>query len=146
MDIIERLRKGIAITEDPYGDLAKEIGIPKESLIREIRDYMENGVIDGFRVLADQNKLGYRVNALVAMKMDDCECNMFLENPNISHFYRRKEEKDFPYNYFAMVHCRNDDCLKKFSEELKKRNIPHVIMRTLKDLKGEKRNVHSSDA
>jgi DNA-binding Lrp family transcriptional regulator len=143
MELIERLRQGLEITEDPYGDLARELGIKKEEVIKEIERLIDEKMILGLKVLVDQNLLGYKVNALIAMRMEDCDCEIFIKNQYISHFYKRRPDKDFPYNYYAMLHCPDENCIKEFSLELEKRNIPHVIMRTIRDLKGEGNNVHS---
>lgn len=137
MEIIDRLRKGIDITEDPFGDLAKELGISKEELISKVWKLVEDGFIDGFRVLINHRRLGYVANALVAMRMDSCDCDFFIKNPNISHFYRRTPDIEFPYNYYAMVHFRDNESLNRFLMELDRRNIPYVVMKTVRNLKGE---------
>ncbi|MEM2938347.1 MAG: hypothetical protein QXL95_03910 [Thermoplasmata archaeon] len=137
MEILNRLRQGIRISEDPFGELAKEMGIEKKELIDEILKLRDEKIIKGMRVLLDQNALGYKVNALIAMRMEECECEYFLKNPNISHFYKRKPDKDFPYNFYAMVHCPTEKCLNDILLYLNEKNIPHVVMRTIKNLKGD---------
>ncbi len=135
MEIVERLKQGIRITEDPFGDLAREMNMEKDNIIEQILLLKKRGIIKGLRVLLDQKALGYKVNALVAMKMENCECEFFKNNQYISHFYKRKPDKDFQYNYYAMLHCPDEKCLEDFINYLKSNNIPYVVMRTLKNLK-----------
>lgn len=134
---IEILKKGIPVTEDPYRDLAVKLGMDKKQLIEELKNLIQNGTIVKFRALLDHKKLGYVVNALIAMRTDDLN-NILPESGLVSHFYIREMTEKFPYNIYMMVHFKSKNDLEDFSKYLGKMNIPHVILETIKDLKREK--------
>ncbi|MEM3300997.1 MAG: Lrp/AsnC family transcriptional regulator [Thermoplasmata archaeon] len=68
MEILNRLRQGIRISEDPFGELAKEMGIEKKELIDEILKLRDEKIIKGMRVLLDQNALGLWYNLIQKFK------------------------------------------------------------------------------
>jgi len=135
----EYLKNGIPITDDPYGDMAKNLSMGKGELIDYLNKMVENGDIIKFRALVDHKKFGFKVNALFAMKIEKIDEGKILALGNISHFYIREPVENFPYNYYAMAHFRNEDDLMKFSKELDRMGIRHEILRTLKNLKRGKK-------
>ncbi|MGC8619621.1 MAG: Lrp/AsnC family transcriptional regulator [Thermoplasmata archaeon] len=134
---ISDLRKGIPISNDPYGDLAKIFSMRKDELIKILNDMVNKGQIIKFRALLDHEKLGYRVSALIAMNMDDENIEKVINLAHITHFYVREKNEKFPYSYFAMAHFFNEDELKSFSKKLDEMHINYEILRTVKNLKND---------
>ncbi|MGC8585693.1 MAG: hypothetical protein ACP5RZ_05245 [Thermoplasmata archaeon] len=132
------LKRGIPVTQDPYGDLAKILKIEKKDLIEILNNMILEKQIIKFRALLDHEKLGYRVNALIAMLFDKEEyVNNIISMAHITHFYVREPDIRFPFKYFAMAHFHDEEELKKFSDELNRMNVRFEILRTIKDLRSE---------
>ncbi|MGC8662879.1 MAG: hypothetical protein ACP5SF_00070 [Thermoplasmata archaeon] len=133
------LKNGIPISDDPYGDLAKRLSIQKDELIYELKELLISGQIVKFKALLDHEKLGFKVNALIAMDGKNINAESILHLGIISHFYIREPNKKFPYKYYVMAHFRNENELICFSENLEKMHIKHEILRTLRNLRSDKK-------
>jgi DNA-binding Lrp family transcriptional regulator len=131
---INKLKKGIEINDDPYGEFAKKFNMGKKEFIEYLHNMKNTGKISKMRALLSHSKLGYKVNAMIAMK-DVHDVNFFINMPNISHFYIRESNEKFPYNFYAMVHFRNENELKKFSDMLDDMHIVYEVLRTIRNLK-----------
>jgi len=131
----QQLRKGIPITDDPYEDLALQYSMDKDELLECLNKMVEKGEIIKFRALLDHRKLGYKVNALIAMRIENFDASKIPGLENISHFYIREPNEKFPYDYYAMSHFKNDQDLMEFSKALESLGIKHEILKTLKNLK-----------
>ncbi|MGC8580856.1 MAG: Lrp/AsnC family transcriptional regulator [Thermoplasmata archaeon] len=134
MIVINKLKKGIGINDDPYGEFAKNLNMDKKEFIEYLHDMKNTGKILKMRALLSHSKLGYKVNAMIAMK-DVHNIDFFIGMPNISHFYIRESNEKFPYNFYAMAHFRDENELKKFSDILDDMHIEYEILRTIRNLK-----------
>ena len=133
---ISKLKKGLPISDDPYGDFAKSLGIEKKELIDILKKLVNIGEIIKFRALLNYEKLGYKVSALIAMALEDeNKIEKILSLTKITHLYVREKNINFPYDYFAMCHFHDENELKNFAEKLSEMNVKFEIMKTVKNLR-----------
>ncbi len=136
MDEIKKMvAKGLPITRDPYGDMAKSLNIDKKELIESI-----NGMVgkDFEKIRAEINyeKIGYKINVLMAIRSQNDEiCQFISKSKNVTHCYERYPDEKFRYNFFAMAHFRKKEELEKFLSELKTFNAEYELLRTIKKFK-----------
>jgi len=124
-----------------FKEMAEEVGLSTSGAIRRIRGLKEMGVIKGFTVEVDEEKLGYPVTALlnietrpdkaprVAEKLAEYEevgeVNQMFRNPNV----------------IAKVHAESVDRTEELKQELaKSRSVDGIDAKiVIKTIKGRAR-------
>ncbi|MBW2643917.1 MAG: Lrp/AsnC family transcriptional regulator, partial [Deltaproteobacteria bacterium] len=69
--IIALIQGDIPITQRPYLEIAKKIGISEKTLIEQLKDLCDRGVIRRFGATIYHQKSGFQANAMVAWKVDE---------------------------------------------------------------------------
>lgn len=109
--IVGATRRGLPTVKEPYGEVARGLGLTTGELIERLEAMCASGVIRTMGVVLDGRRLGYRGNALVAWGVTEEECDrvggIFSEFDEVSHGYRRPGLADFPYRLYTMVHGRD---------------------------------------
>jgi DNA-binding Lrp family transcriptional regulator len=72
------------------------------------------GTIRRIGAVPNHYALGYRFNGMTVWDVDDAQVDALGEQvgtlPFVTHCYRRPRRlPDWPYNLFAMVHCKNSE-------------------------------------
>jgi len=133
MKLLKILRENGRAT---FKEMAEEVGLSTSGAIRRIRGLKEMGVIKGFTVEVDEEKLGYPVTALlnietrpdkaprVAEKLAEYE-----EVGEVSQMFRNP-------NVIAKVHAESVDRAEELKQELaKSRSVDgidaKIVIRTL---------------
>jgi DNA-binding Lrp family transcriptional regulator len=110
--VIASIQGDLAITERPYRDIARRLGIAEEALLKTLRSLCERGVIRRFGATLKHQKSGYAANAMVAWKIAEprvAEVGKKLAAfRQVSHCYRRSPTDQWPYNLYTMVHGRDE--------------------------------------
>ena len=93
--IINLLQKGFPLTEQPYKEVAGQLGITEEILIERLSHLLENKTLSRFGPMYDAQKLGGAFS-LVAIRVpdDDYERVTAIVNsfPEVAHNYRRDHD------------------------------------------------------
>ncbi|MEM0160984.1 MAG: hypothetical protein QW258_02535 [Thermoplasmata archaeon] len=132
------LNKGLPITEDPYSTLAEILNTSKEEVLKEIKKLMAEKKIIKLSAELDYEKLGYKVNALIAMQISiniEKSINEICKTKNVTHFYERETPANFSYPFYAMTHFKNESELNAFLEKLNNLEINYKVLKTLKKYK-----------
>jgi len=134
-EIKRMLGKGLPITRDPYGDMAKSLNIDKKELIESINGMLGKD-IEKIRAEINYEKIGYKINVLMAIRSNNEEiCNFLSKSRNVTHCYERYPDGKFNYNFFAMTHFRKREEFEKFLSDLKKFNAEYELLPTIKKFK-----------
>ena len=76
----------------PYASIAKEVGLTSTAVSQRIQKMMDEGIIRGFEVILNQEKLGYGIQAIISLKLNFSKLDAFykvLENyDEIEYGYR----------------------------------------------------------
>jgi DNA-binding Lrp family transcriptional regulator len=94
-DILDRLQKDIPLTDDPFGQVAEEFGLPFDKFQLRLNELVANGLISHLGPIYDTKRVGYRTT-LLAMecsvdKLEYC-ARIVGSYPGVSHCYERKNQ------------------------------------------------------
>jgi DNA-binding Lrp family transcriptional regulator len=120
--IIASIQDDIAITERPYLEIAKELGVSENTLLEKLKDLCDRGVIRRFGATIRHQKSGFEANAMVAWmvaedRIDEVGQKM-ASFKAVSHCYRRNPTDDWPYNLYTMIHARDEESCRDIARKL----------------------------
>ncbi len=112
----------------PYCDLAHDIGLDCDELLKLLCAYRDAGIMRRFGAILQHQTAGFNGNAMVVWQVPDARIEEIGRNfasfPEISHCYQRKTVNGWPFNLYTMVHGKTrdqvSDLCKKIAEN---RNI-----------------------
>jgi DNA-binding Lrp family transcriptional regulator len=117
MDEIDRrlvvaTQAGLPLVPRPYHALAEALGIAAAEVQARLQALLDAGAIRRIGAVPNHYALGYRFNGMTVWDVDDAMVDAMGEKlgalPFVTHCYRRPRHlPDWPYNLFAMVHCKN---------------------------------------
>lgn len=108
--IIYVTQSGLPLVSRPYQNIAHQLGISSEEVIKRMKIMQRRGVIRRIAAVPNHYALGYKANAMTVWDIPDYLVNTFGQRIGaldfVSHCYRRPRYlPDWPYNLFAMVHA-----------------------------------------
>jgi DNA-binding Lrp family transcriptional regulator len=117
------LQQGLPLTEDPYGEMAKTLGIERDEILSRIRALLDRGVIRRFGARINQRSLGITVNAMVAWKVPPQRVEevgrIMAAHPEVTHCYeRRTVPQRWEYNLYTVLHGYDADTVARYISEL----------------------------
>jgi DNA-binding Lrp family transcriptional regulator len=117
MDEIDRqlivaTQAGLPLVPRPYHALAETLGIAAAEVQARLAVLLDAGAIRRIGAVPNHYALGYRFNGMTVWDVDDAMVDAMGEKVGalsfVTHCYRRPRHlPDWPYNLFAMVHCKN---------------------------------------
>lgn len=124
-EIIRLMQGDMPLSSRPFKEMAEVIGISEDELLSRIRNMCEQGIIRRLGAVLRHNRVGFTVNAMVALKVDESRADeagyKLAGFEEISHCYWREVPEDFGYNLFAMVHATSEEelrgVIKRMAEE-----------------------------
>src|SRR5687768_11404450 len=91
--LIQATQAGLPLVERPYHDLASELGISAEDVIRRLHRMMETGIIRRIGVVPNHYALGYRANGMSVWDVPDEDVSRIGRRVGaldfVSHAYHR---------------------------------------------------------
>ena len=110
--IIAEIQGDIPVSERPYGELAKRLGISEEAFLQNLKRLNDKGIIRRFGATIRHQKSGFESNAMAAWKVDEERVKavgeMMASFSEVSHCYRRNPTDEWPYNLYTMVHAKDE--------------------------------------
>lgn len=112
--LIVATQAGLSLVPRPYHALAGQLGIPAAEVQARLTAMLATGTIRRIGAVPNHYALGYRFNGMTVWDVDDVQVDALGEQvgalPFVTHCYRRPRRlPDWPYNLFAMVHCKNGE-------------------------------------
>ena len=108
--VVRRLQASIAVTEDPFGLLAGELGYAPSELIDLLRRWEQAGVIRRIGLIVRHGQLGFSANSMcvwtVAADRIAAAGRVMARSPHVTHCYERPCFPAFPFNLYAMIHAK----------------------------------------
>ncbi len=116
-EILQFLQGDLPLISAPYAHLAQRLDVDEDRVIKEIKELRSSGFIRRFGGILNHNKIGLRGNCMCVWKVPKKLINKIARVasrlPQVSHCYLRKAVKDWPYNFYTMVHGRSrTDCVR----------------------------------
>ena len=98
--IINLLQAGFPLTEEPFLDVAAELGIEEKELLKRLSDLLEDKTLSRFGPMYDAQKLGGAFS-LVAIRVPEDDYDKVTEivnsYPEVAHNYKRDHELNMWY-------------------------------------------------
>jgi len=118
--IINVLQTGFPLTEQPYADVAAELGIEEKKLLTRISNLLENKILTRFGPMYDAQKLGGAFS-LVAIQVpeDDFETVAAVVNgySEVAHNYHR----DHDFNMWYVLATETPEQIAEVNREIEQR-------------------------
>ena len=107
--VIASIQEDIAVTDRPYLDIAKKLGISEETLLVSLQSLCSRGFIRRFGATLRHQKTGFTANAMAAWQVGEDRIdevgNKMASFRQVSHCYRRNPADGWPYNLYTMIHA-----------------------------------------
>jgi len=120
--IIALIQADLPITKRPFLDLADQIGVDEEVVLRTLRRLHNDGTIRRFGATIRHQESGYRANAMVAWQVEEDRIDEIGQKmaffDGVSHCYRREPHKDWPYNLYTMIHGKTEKACYRMAEAI----------------------------
>ncbi|MGB2726990.1 MAG: AsnC family transcriptional regulator [Halobacteriota archaeon] len=125
--ILRITQERIPLVKEPFGKIAKEIGISHAEVITRIKRLINKGVIKRLGISVNQRKVGIVANAVVAWKVPQEQVervgNTLSAYKEITHCYERITiPGKWEYNLFTVLHGYNrksvEETAKRLSEAI----------------------------
>jgi len=117
MDVVDRAivqatQAGLPLTARPYHEIAAQIGVPPELVMRRMQAMQEDGVIRRIGAVPNHYALGWSANGMTVWDVLNDRVDELGQQIGalefVSHCYRRPRRlPDWRFNLFAMVHGRD---------------------------------------
>ena len=112
----------VYLTLDPFGEVAKNLGMDKAKLLEAVSDLKERGAIRRFGAAMTPHKAGFTSNAMVAWEVErdreEAAADIMAAHPRVSHCYLRDPFEGFPYTLYTMTHANSPEDLDEILNEL----------------------------
>lgn len=131
------IQDGLPLTPHPYATLASSLDMPEAAVIRQIREWVNEGYIKRLGLVVRHHAVGYRANAMVVWNVPDEQVDALgakmREHPAITLCYRRgRQLPDWPYNLFCMIHGKDRSIvlqqIEALIQQLELQQIPHAVL------------------
>lgn len=136
-ELLARIEGGLPLVSAPYAQIAADLGVSEETVIDELRDLLDSGVIKRLGVVVRHRELGYRANAMVVWDLPDAEIatigRQLGDDPVVRLCYQRPRRlPEWPYNLFTMVHGQDRAAVVDEVQRLASRHgldqVPHEVL------------------
>ncbi len=110
--LIVATQEGLPLVARPYDALGERLGISGAEVRARLSRMLDSGLIRRIGAVPNHYALGYRHNGMTVWDVADGRVDDLGERvgalPFVTHCYRRPRHlPDWPYNLFAMVHCKS---------------------------------------
>ena len=126
--IIRQLQHDLPVVAEPFRAMADKMEIDVSVLLQQIKDWKSSGLIRRFGAIVRHQLIGFTANAMIVFQVDPDEIDkngsLLASYSQVSHCYQRVSASGWPYNLFAMTHCRDENELNELAKEMVKRIKP----------------------
>lgn len=113
--IIAAMQDEFPLVEEPYRQIADNLGISESELLQRLQSYADSGKIRKMGAVLRHREIGYAANALCAWVVPESEIKkvggIFAGEAAVTHCYSRLAAADWPYNFYTMIHAHDrEEC------------------------------------
>ena len=120
--LVRLLQEDLPITAEPFAQLAGQLDSTPEEIVRQVADWIDQGVIRRFGAVVRHHLLGFQANGMavfsVAQDRIDSVGQKLAQHAEISHCYRRPRLHGWDYDLFAMVHGKSEPQVRRIVRQL----------------------------
>jgi DNA-binding Lrp family transcriptional regulator len=120
--VIRLIQGDLPLDIKPFAILAEEIGISEGQFIGRINELKKRGVIRRFGATLRHQEAGFASNAMIAWLVPDHRIEEVGKTlaafREVTHCYQRKQQADWKYNLYSMVHGSNREQCCQIAERM----------------------------
>ena len=120
--VIASIQEEIAVTERPYLEISRKLGISEDTLLETLDNLCQRGVIRRFGATLRHQQTGYNANAMVAWQVNEDRIEEVGQKMaafrQVSHCYRRNPTDSWPYNLYTMIHAGDEESCRQTAREM----------------------------
>ncbi|MBN2377311.1 MAG: hypothetical protein JXD22_12985 [Sedimentisphaerales bacterium] len=143
--LVRQLQGDLPITAEPFELISNKIGIAQTEILQQIKQWKAAGVIRRFGAGIRHQLTGFSTNAMVVFSLPeeriDAAGKLLANYQQVSHCYQRPSAPGWPYNLFAMTHCRNPQQLQNLVQQMVRQIEPEQYDVLLSTTEYKKTNV-----
>lgn len=139
--ILAALQDGLPLSRTPYSDLARQIGVPTDTLLTVLDNWRRDGTLRRLGAIVNHFQVGLSGGAMVVWKVPPerrAEVGaIFAGFAEVSHAYERQTPPQWPYSLYTMVHGTTQDVVRDAIRRMSEAAAvsEYVVLSTLKELK-----------
>jgi DNA-binding Lrp family transcriptional regulator len=122
--VLAVLQSGLPMSRTPYQDLARQVGIAADELLRVLADWKEDGKLRRIGGIVNHFKVGSGAGAMVVWRVEperaEAVGKMLAGFAKVSHAYERETNENWRYNVYTMVHAGSAEELATTVERMSK--------------------------
>jgi DNA-binding Lrp family transcriptional regulator len=120
--LLKSTQDGIPIVSEPFKQIAKELVLPEEEVLRRLDNLLKDGVIRRFGASIGHRAIGITANAMCTWNVPEEKVEtvgaIMAGFPEVTHCYERPRFPDWRYNLFTMIHAYSRDECEKIAREI----------------------------
>ncbi len=120
--IIAQIQQDIPVTERPYLEIARAVGVSEQELLDCLRGLCARGVIRRFGATLRHQRTGFTANAMAAWKVAEEDIDAVGRKMagfrQVSHCYRRNPTEVWPYNLYTMIHAGSEEACRETARRM----------------------------
>lgn len=143
-EILRKLQVEFPLDPDPWKILSEHCRVNPDELVKMISDWKREGIIKRIAAFIRHRNVGYTANGMVCFNVPEQNINesgkIVSQYQEVSHCYQRQAFREWPYNLYAMVHCKEQaDCNTIISNIANKIDCKdYQVLYSIKELKKER--------
>ncbi len=111
--ILAVIQQGLPKSQNPFKDMAENIGIETAQLLSVLKDWKQQGKIRRIGAIVNHFKVGLCAGAMVVWQVEPERTEevgkVLAEFEEVSHAYERRSDESWPYSLYTMVHGKSDE-------------------------------------
>lgn len=111
--ILAVLQEGLPKSRSPYENMAQQIGIDTEQLLKVLEDWKQQGKIRRIGAIVNHFKMGIGGGAMVVWQVETeriMQVGEIMANfEEVSHAYERPVSEQWPYSLYTMIHGKTPE-------------------------------------
>jgi DNA-binding Lrp family transcriptional regulator len=129
-DLLLAIQDGFPLSATPYADVADEIDAPLDDVLAAVERLLDDGCIKRIGCVVNHVVTGFTNNCMVVWDVPDDELDERGEAvgslPYVTLCYHRprRDEQEWPYNLFTMIHGREAEAVDAKIDELAADHLP----------------------
>lgn len=109
--LIRRCQENIPLTQDPFGDIARELEVDEEWVYDTLRCWRKRNILRRFTAILYHQNAGYTANGMSVWEVPESRIEEVGQKmatfSEVSHCYHRPPLPDWTYNLYAMLHGKS---------------------------------------
>jgi DNA-binding Lrp family transcriptional regulator len=130
-DLLLEIQDGFPLTATPYADVADAIDADADDVLDAIERLRTDGCIKRIGCVVNHVVTGFDSNCMVVWDVPDEDLDDrgtavgSLPYVTLCYHRPRREEQDWPYSVFTMIHGRDPDAVDEKIDELATEHLPY---------------------